>query len=143
MARPAFIIGLGGTGQWVLTYLKNELMEINSGVMPQEVQLLGIDTQSPDVKLLGAGQAAAGGDVDGRMNQLTDAQVGNIRLDRINEFHQIGGELLTLINEISRSNPPRREYDWLDTDYLQKLGPLVCNTIYGAGAYRQIHSLPP
>jgi hypothetical protein len=55
MARPAFIIGLGGTGQWVLTYLKSELMELNSGVLPSEVQLLEFDTQSPDVKLLGAG----------------------------------------------------------------------------------------
>ena len=55
MARPAFIIGLGGTGQWVLTYLKSELMELNSGVLPSEVQLLEFDTQSLDVKLLGAG----------------------------------------------------------------------------------------
>ena len=36
MTRPAIVIGLGGTGQWVLTYLKKDLLEIGEGVMPDE-----------------------------------------------------------------------------------------------------------
>ena len=39
MARPAIVIGLGETGQWVLTFLKKDLMESNDGVMPADVQL--------------------------------------------------------------------------------------------------------
>ena len=136
--QPAFIIGLGGTGQWVLTYLKSELMELNGGVMPDEVQLLGFDTQAPDVNLLKAG---VGNATDGRMGQLTDAQVGNIRLDKNTEFFQIGSHLFDLVKEIRHSDFPRPEFDWLDAAYLENLGPLICNTIYGAGAYRQLGRL--
>lgn len=31
MTRPAVIIGLGGTGQWVTTCVKRELLEDNGG----------------------------------------------------------------------------------------------------------------
>ncbi|MDY0125801.1 MAG: tubulin-like doman-containing protein, partial [Anaerolineaceae bacterium] len=138
MARPAFVIGLGGTGQWVLTYLKSELMELNGGVMPSEVQLLGFDTQSPDVNMLGAGGAANG---DARMGQVTDAQVGNIRLDKNNEFIKIGCQLYDVIRKIRNATPPRPEFEWLDTAYLQNLGAAVCDTNHGAGAYRQLGRL--
>ena len=138
MARPTFVIGLGGTGQWVLTYLKNELQEINNGAMPDEVQLLGFDTQSPNVRLEGA--AALEVDEE-RKKQLTDAKVGNIRLDPINEFFQIGSPLLNLVEELDNANPKPREYEWLDTGYFRNLGPLVLNTIYGAGAYRPLGRL--
>jgi len=41
---PAFVIGLGGTGQWVLTYLKRNLLLSNNGKLPPDVHLLAIDT---------------------------------------------------------------------------------------------------
>jgi hypothetical protein len=40
MTRTALIIGLGGTGQWILTYLKRDLIETNNGMMPDNVKLL-------------------------------------------------------------------------------------------------------
>jgi hypothetical protein len=45
MTRPALIIGLGGTGQWVLTYLKKDLLETGIGKMPSVVRLLCFDTE--------------------------------------------------------------------------------------------------
>ena len=44
MPRPTVVVGLGGTGQWVLTWLKRDLMLANNGEMPGNVQLLEIDT---------------------------------------------------------------------------------------------------
>ena len=46
MARPAIIIGLGGTGQQIVTFLKKELLEIGGGQLPKEVKLLAFDTAS-------------------------------------------------------------------------------------------------
>lgn len=31
MEKPALLIGLGGTGQWVLTYVKKELLDMTRG----------------------------------------------------------------------------------------------------------------
>lgn len=47
---PTLIIGLGGTGRWVLTYLKKSLMETNYGIMPDTVKLLLIDTYEGEIK---------------------------------------------------------------------------------------------
>ena len=50
MPKPSIIIGLGGTGQKVLTYLKKELLETHNGKMPENVQLLAYDTMpSPEI----------------------------------------------------------------------------------------------
>ena len=138
MAIPSLVIGLGGTGQWVLTYLKNDLQEANGGEMPKDVQLLGIDTQLSDVQLLKAGAQRDG---DQRMNTLTDAQVGAVRLDKISEYFQIGEPLYDFILRIHRQDPKPEEFAWLDTDYLIGLGPGPCSTIYGAGAFRQLGRL--
>ena len=138
MARAAIVLGLGGTGQWVLTYLKNDLLETNNGIMPDNVQLLGVDTQSPDVQLLKAGDNVEG---DNRMANLTDAQVGTVRLNKINEFFQIGGPLYGLVTQIHNQNPKPEEFRWLDTDLFFNGPPNICNTVYGAGAYRQLGRL--
>ena len=138
MARTSIVIGLGGTGQWVLTYLKNDLMESNNGIMPENVQLLAVDTQSPDVQLLRAG---AGVENDARIMNLTDAQVGTVKLDKISEFFQIGEPLYHFVLNIHGQYPKPEEYRWLDTDFLIKAGPNICNTIYGTGAYRQLGRL--
>lgn len=44
MARTALIVGLGGTGQWVLTHLKKDLLEAYEGSIPSNVRLLCFDT---------------------------------------------------------------------------------------------------
>jgi hypothetical protein len=50
MARSALVVGLGSTGQWVLTWLKRDLMAANDGEFPYTVKLLSIDTAGqPDV----------------------------------------------------------------------------------------------
>ena len=56
MTRPAIVIGLGGSGQWVLTFLKKELLEIGGGTLPSGVKLLSFDTTTRTTA--GTGQAS-------------------------------------------------------------------------------------
>jgi len=74
MTRPAYIIGLGGTGQWIATFMKKELLEINDGALPENVKLLAIDTQLSDVSLEAASVALVNDSV--RKNMFTDAHLG-------------------------------------------------------------------
>lgn len=137
MAQPALIIGLGGTGQWVLTLLKKDLLEIKNGQGLSNVKLLGIDTQLPEVNLAGVDNFKG----DDRLKGLTNAKIGNVSLDRNLEFLQIGEPLYDKIRSIHNSNPKLAQFDWLDTQTLVGLGPISCNTIVGAGMYRQLGRL--
>lgn len=137
MTQPALIIGLGGTGQWVLTMVKKDLLEVKNGEGLSEVRLLGIDTQIPEVNLTGVDSFKG----DDRLKGLTDARIGNVSLDRNLEFLQIGEPLYDKIRNIHNANPKIAHYDWLDTETLIGLGPVACSTIVGAGAYRQLGRL--
>lgn len=134
MSRPAYIIGLGGTGQWILTYLKKELTEINKGYMPNRVKLLSIDTQLQDVQLAGVDKDTASS------RNLTNAQVGSVRLDSGTEFVQIGSAQLYKVIK-SQQQKPQDYLSWLDVDRLLKLGEGNCSTLLGAGAFRQLGRL--
>ena len=43
---PSIIIGLGGTGKWVLTDLKKCILDVNDGEMPDNVVLLALDLEA-------------------------------------------------------------------------------------------------
>jgi hypothetical protein len=76
--RPALVIGLGGTGQWVLTYLKKDLLEFNYGTMPSNVKLLAFDTVAqPQMGKQTASTQGAGG---------KDVRVGGVELVPDDEF---------------------------------------------------------
>ncbi|MCP4347520.1 MAG: VWA domain-containing protein [Desulfobacterales bacterium] len=47
---PTLVIGLGGTGRWILTYLKKAVLETNYGKIPETVKFLLIDTHKREVK---------------------------------------------------------------------------------------------
>ena len=40
---PAVIIGIGGTGKWVVTHLKHDIMAANQGQIPDNIALLSFD----------------------------------------------------------------------------------------------------
>ena len=52
MVTPTLIIGMGGTGQWVLTYLKKNLIDAY-GKMPVGVKLLALDLDCFDTRMVG------------------------------------------------------------------------------------------
>jgi len=48
--EPTLVVGLGGTGRWVLTYLKKAIMETNYGYLPKTVKFLLIDTSAGEIR---------------------------------------------------------------------------------------------
>src|SRR5438270_9261693 len=80
IVNPAVIIGLGGTGKWVLTYVKKNLLDTYGGEMPKTVRLLSFDTTSEKVSRDG-------------VPQEEDARVGNVQLDKQAEFVYLGGNI--------------------------------------------------
>ncbi|NJN66799.1 MAG: hypothetical protein HC884_08815 [Chloroflexaceae bacterium] len=55
MARPTLVIGVGGTGQWVLAHVKKNLLD-TYGMVPEEVKLHSLDTtQAPSATAGGGG----------------------------------------------------------------------------------------
>lgn len=103
-ANPAIIIGLGGTGQWVLTYVKKSLVE-TYGKVPDTVRLLAFDTTSED--------SDASVESDQREEQ---AQVGNVTLNA-GEFVFLGGNIKRICEEIARKDAHKHIGSWLWAKY--------------------------
>ena len=93
MARPGLIIGLGGTGQWVLTWLKRDLLLSNNGIVPENVRLLSIDTAT----MLEAGTER----VNASGYREEAAVVGGVTLDK-SEFIYIGGDSREIAERVSK-----------------------------------------
>lgn len=136
MARPAIIIGVGGTGQWVLTHLKKDLLEIGHGKMPEGVKLLCFDTVKHP-------QAVAG---DERQKDKTEKgevrekKVGAVQLENKTEYIHIGSDLSSLVKQINRGELPH--LNWLNGNKtLENLPQAVLNCDDGAGAIRQLGRL--
>lgn len=103
-ANPAVIIGLGGTGQWVLTYVKKNLID-TYGEVPETVRLLAFDTTSPE------SDAA----VEAEQREES-AQVGDITLDQ-GEFVYLGGNIRRICEEIRDENKHKHISNWLQARY--------------------------
>ena len=118
MARPGLFLGLGGTGRWVLTYVKKYLLETNQGQLPPEVHLVAYDT---------IGSAAAEQDV----------KVGNVTLDaRDGEFIFLGGNIERLVKETADGRHPHLQ-SWLQANhYIGSLPAAAYDLSEGAGQMR-------
>lgn len=128
MTRPALIVGLGGTGQWVLTWLKRDLMLANKGKMPDNVRLLSIDTAT----MLEAGQTRVTAD----QREEKAAEVGGVMLDEA-EFIYIGGDSLPLANQVLNDRHPQLRR-WYRAGFWKKtLPPTAFVLDDGAGRIRQ------
>ncbi len=135
MTRPAVIIGLGGTGQWVTTYVKKELLEDNSGSMPNNVRLLCFDTW-PDAN------------VGGTNADVPDiVSIGTTKLDRNIEFIPLSGDTYSKGEAIVNGRAPHlgrrisdmgEAYAWFDAPYFRQHVPQATWQLnIGAGAIRQ------
>ncbi len=135
MARPAVIIGLGGTGQWILTYLKKDLLEIGNGELPPGVRLLSFDTTK---------HASAVAGHDGRATQDPGEKrrktAGAVELEDKTEFIHIGSNLNDLVGEIRDGK--HQHLSWIDAKgFLRKLPEASLAADDGAGAIRHIGRL--
>jgi hypothetical protein len=130
MARPALVIGLGGTGQWVLTYLKKNLIEIGNGTFPRNVRLLCYDTTS-----------RSSTNLDKRISSdEEDIRAGAVRLIENQEFYSFGRNLSPLMEAISKGKLPH--LDWFPADsFLSKLPVAAFNLSEGSGQIRHLGRL--
>jgi hypothetical protein len=133
MTRPAIVIGLGGTGQWVLTFLKKELLEIGGGTLPQGVKLLAFDTASR----MQVDTAVVSTD---RTNEQRIVRLGNVSLEDGTEYFSIGDNLYDLAQQIKNGQHPHLQWFPAAT-LLDKLPKGGFITTIGAGGVRQLGRL--
>ena len=129
MSRPALVVGLGGTGQWVLTWLKRDLMLANNGELPKNVKLLSIDTAS---------QLEAG---TKRVN-VTDkedeaVEVGGVTLKKPEEFIHIGGDSKPIAERVKRGELKHIGKWYHAKKWLDSQPPTAFILDDGAGRLRQ------
>ncbi len=101
-SNPAIIIGLGGTGQWALTYVKKNLLD-TYGEVPPTVRLLSFDTTSEKTEV----KVEKGEE---------HARVGNIQLEA-GEFVYLGGNIRGICSEIKKEKRHNQISSWLQADY--------------------------
>ncbi len=135
MARPAIVIGVGGAGQWVLTFLKKDLVETGNGKVPKEVKLLSFDT-------LKHSSAVAGHDADmsPKTQEKRQKKAGAVELTDKIEYIHVGADLNPLVKQIKDGQMPH--LDWLKADTAIATLPeasLKCDD--GAGAIRHLGRL--
>lgn len=130
MPSPALVVGVGGTGALVATYVKKELMETSGGVWPlKEVKVISFDTDKKQPELGAQGQVRGHGQTTGAV-ALSNG-----------EFFFTGGNVRTLMEEVARGKHPHLG-GWLLADwYLGTLSDKVFNLNEGAGQFRQFGRL--
>lgn len=138
MTRPAIVIGLGGTGQRIVTFLKKELLEIGNGTLPADVKLLAFDTAS---RVEHAGTS----DNDGVY------KLGNVSLEDQTEYICIGADLSSVVKNILADQNVAAAGGQAEFEYLHwfpalemtqaGLSQAAYNTTQGAGAYRNLGRL--
>ncbi len=121
-ANPAIIIGLGGTGQWVLTYVKKNLID-TYGQVPPTVKLLSFDTTSEKT--------------EAKVEKGEEhARVGNIQLDP-GEFIYLGGNVHDISSEIKREHKHPHISSWFQANYyLETMDRDAFELAKGAGQRR-------
>lgn len=138
MARHAIIIGVGGTGTYVVTLVKKELMEINGGKVPNNVRLLAFDTMP---------EAAAGGNKDLPENIIS---IGNVKLEPSVEFFPLSGNGWQIGESVVKDELPhigkrggsKQGYIWFDSiEYRKQIPPALWDLAAGAGRIRQFGRL--
>lgn len=127
-SNPALVIGLGGTGQWVLTYIKNNLID-QFGAVPPQIRLLAFDTTSEDSEVYK--------DNEERSHEEM-VRVGEIRLSPNTEFIYLGGNIKNVCEQIVGQNRYTHIGSWLQAEnYLRTLSNDDFNLSRGAGQRRQ------
>lgn len=121
-ANPAVILGLGGTGQWVLTYVKKNLID-TYGEVPPTVKLLSFDTTSAKT--------------EAKVEKGEEhARVGNVQLEA-GEFVYLGGNIRNLADEIKRDGKHPHIGSWFQAEqYLVSLPDDAWELAKGAGQRR-------
>jgi hypothetical protein len=132
MTRPAVVVGLGGTGQWVLTYLKREMLIAGRGNLPSNLRFLAFDTMpKPDVAVKTVQSA-----------QQEAIAVGSIQLTG-EEFIHIGGNAFSISERLQSDDAEYKHIaKWFRNREWRRTFPSTAwNLDDGAGRIRQLGRL--
>jgi hypothetical protein len=138
MTRPAIIIGLGGTGQWVVTLMKKNLLEneANFGRMPDNVRLLAFDTM-PETQ----GTANTAVNDPGDVSREKEVAVGSVKLDPNREFFGLSGNAKKIGDSVVKGESGHIGR-WFDAKfYREHAAPSLWDLATGAAALRQFGRL--
>ena len=131
MPRPILIVGIGGTGQWVLTWLKRDLLETYGTPLPAKIQLLAFDTTTTV-------EAAASHIVD---EEEQEVRIGDVVLEAQKEFVHLGGDAYDFAREIRDGRYPHIA-QWFEAKFwLERLNPSAFILEEGAGRIRPLGRL--
>lgn len=137
MAVPALVIGIGGTGQWVLTYLKKDLKETYGGI-PKGVKLRAFDTVKTSRTQAG-GQAGKEG-----QDRVEERAVGGVKLEP-GEYVHLGDYVRDYVRDIAQDDQNQKYphlRSWFQAKYyLDSLPDQQFNLDEGAGMFRQFGRL--
>jgi len=126
-SNPALVIGIGGTGQWVLTHIKNNLLERFEKIPPQ-IRLLAFDTTSEDSEVYKR---------ETKEPIEDEVKVGPVRLIPGEEFIYLRGNIKNTCEQIKEGKFAHIG-SWLQAeDYLRTLSDDDFNLSRGAGQRRQ------
>ena len=145
MPKKSIIVGLGGTGDWVLTILKSRLYAAyGEEVVKRDVQFLLVDTIHSDTRESAFQSDAKAYAVRSSQQQHEEsvAHIGDIRIE-YNEYLPLTGEIINTAESIRKnSDPVTQHLDWFQADYyLRTLPAAAMNITDGAGQWRQFGRL--
>lgn len=128
MTRPSLVVGLGGTGQWVLTWLKRDLLLSNNNKMPDNVRLLSLDTST---------QLEAGAKrINSTGEEEEGVEVGGVSL-AAEEFVYLGGDSKPLADRVRDGRLPNIGQWYHAQRWLDSQPPAAFILDDGAGRIRQ------
>ena len=141
MPRKTVIVGMGGTGDWVLTFLKSRLYAAYGEKETQkDVQFLLLDTIHEATREGAFGTESKKFQVQTGIDQHEEmvAHLGGVRVEP-HEYLALTGEIHDVAESIRQGKDAHtRHLDWFTADfYLRALPAAAMNITDGAGQWRQ------
>lgn len=123
---PTLIVGVGGTGRWVLTHLKKNLRDGGGGQMPEKVRFILLDTSERE-------QTNRFKNAQG---ELTNVEFAGVALAP-DEVFLMGQNLSEVVKHV-RENPDSALADWLPAVAYQRLGMQALDLAAGTNGRRPL-----
>jgi len=141
MPKKTVIVGLGGTGDWVLTFLKSRLYAAyGEEEVKKDVQFLLVDTIHTKTREDAFNREDKKFQVKSALDQHEEevAHLGGVRVES-HEYLPLTGEIHDVARSIQRGQDAHtRHLSWFMADYyLRSLPAAAMNITDGAGQWRQ------
>ena len=139
MPKKSLVVGLGGTGDWVLTFLKSRLFAAyGEEVTKKDVQFLLADTIHSGARedaFHGTGKITVGYSTDQHDEKV--AKLGQVRVENL-EYLALVGSIQETAVSIQAREPHARHLSWFPASYyLSNLPQAAMDITLGAGQWRQ------